>query len=115
MNTREAELLQTLAELADFLDRYGETRWAAHFRQCRDDLDYLIQERAPRSKRASVAARIRSAYGGMGSFNDLVICPQNGHPVRESDGHAVNQTLQELASQVYDLSWLYQRCDGADL
>lgn len=108
MKDAEAYLLQALAELTDFLDRYRESGWAAHFQECRDELRYLIQQGAPGPEKAAVAARIRFIYGGMGSFNDLVICPQNGHPVRETDVRAINHTLRKLAGQVYDLSWLYQ-------
>ncbi|MBU0492706.1 MAG: hypothetical protein KKA73_15120 [Chloroflexi bacterium] len=84
------------------------TQWAAHFRECQDELLYLIQKGAPGAKKAAVASDIRSVYGGMGSFNDLVICPQNGQPVAKKDVNAVNRTLRKLASKVYALSWLYQ-------
>jgi len=108
MEQHEADLLQALAEVANFLDRYRETRWAAHFRQCWNDLGTLIQEGAPGPEKAAVAARVRSVYGGMGSFRDLVIHPLNGHPVQENDVNAVNQTLDGLAGRIYDLSFAYQ-------
>ena len=82
---RELRLLNSLAELADFLDRYNETHWAEHFRDYRNRLGCLIQENAPRAEKAVAASAIRSAYGGMGSFNDLFICRMNKHPVEESD------------------------------
>ena len=112
VEAHEADLLQALTELAGFLNRYGEDEWATYFRQCRDGLGYLIQENASRSERASVAARIRSVYGGMGSFRDLVIHPLNRHPVEEGAVSEVNQTLYELAGKVYDLSWLYQEAQN---
>ncbi|MEW6357763.1 MAG: hypothetical protein AB1696_15630 [Planctomycetota bacterium] len=105
---REQRLLDLMAELADFLDRYGEAHWAGHFRTCRERLGYLIQEDAPREEKAEAAAMIRSAYGGMGSFNDLIICRTNKHPVEESEEEAVNTELQRLSGEVYEASWLYQ-------
>lgn len=108
METHEAELVRTLAELADLLEQYGEPRWAAHFRQCWNDLRFLIQKGAPRAEKAVVAARIRSAYGGMGSFRDLVIHPLNGHPVEESMVDAANAILNDLSDRLYHRSFLYQ-------
>ena len=105
---REQQLLDLMAELADFLDRYDVTHWAEHFRDCREKLGYLIQEDAPREEKAEAAAMIRSAYGGMGSFNDLIICRTNKHPIEESEEKAVNAELQRQSEAVWEASWLYQ-------
>src|ERR1044071_4058037 len=41
------------------------------------------------------------AFGGMGSFNDLVLYSGNGHNMREGDVAAVNRHLDELRSDIY--------------
>jgi hypothetical protein len=46
--------------------------------------------------------RLLSAYGGMGSFNDLVITPLNGHNVSAGDVDRVNRELSRLRSEMYD-------------
>ena len=45
--------------------------------------------------------RLLSAYGGMGSFNDLVIHPVNGHCVAKDEVDRVNHSLAELRSGMY--------------
>ncbi len=40
-------------------------------------------------------------FGGMGSFNDLVLHPMNGHPVETNDVAEVNASLSDPRSTVY--------------
>lgn len=42
-----------------------------------------------------------SAFGGMGSLNDLVIHPRNGHAIEDDEISAVNEELGRLTSAVY--------------
>lgn len=58
------ELIKELEELIHFLDSQNESHWSLWFRRCHKMLinsDY------------SGIPRILGAYGGMGSFNDLVL------------------------------------------
>ena len=48
------------------------------------------------------ARQIISWYGGMGSFNDLMISTMNGHCIRPEDASEVNLRLNILLSTVYD-------------
>jgi hypothetical protein len=41
------------------------------------------------------------AYGGMGSFSDLLIHPANGHPIDSRDVDAVNNYLRTLGAAVW--------------
>ena len=45
-----------------------------------------------------------SAYGGMGSFNDLWLCAANGHRIDEMEVMGVNDTLSALRSEAYALA-----------
>jgi hypothetical protein len=85
------DLLAVLDSLSDLLARYDEHQWARWIktdRQCIagdvSGIDHLLR-----------------AYGGMGSLNDLVIMPINGHKVDPGDVDAVNARLSHLRSQAY--------------
>ena len=58
------ELIGELKELVVFLDKENESHWCAWFKRCLsmiENSDYQGIE------------RVLGAYGGMGSFNDLVL------------------------------------------
>lgn len=46
---------------------------------------------------------VLAAYGGMGSFNDLVLDPLNGYRGAPSECTALNEQLDTLRSQMWDL------------
>lgn len=46
---------------------------------------------------------IRSWFGGMGSINDLVLSPYNGHSLTERDEAKLNHLLQEELTNLYEL------------
>jgi hypothetical protein len=76
MATKLDELLETLDEIIQLLESDGERHWSRWMRQSRERLqnsDFLEIE------------HLLSAYGGMGSFNDLVICQsyENGDRLNE--------------------------------
>ena len=45
--------------------------------------------------------RLLHAYGGMGSFNDVVLTHLNGHPIDPSQEPSVNERLDALRSSMY--------------
>lgn len=45
-----------------------------------------------------------SAFEGMGSINDLVLHPINGHRIAESDVTKVNENLRALLSEAWELA-----------
>ena len=64
MGTETKELIGVLDQLALLLESDGETHWSVWIRKVRTRL--LNDD-------ASAIEHFRAAYGGMGSFNDLVL------------------------------------------
>jgi hypothetical protein len=87
-------LCDRLQETISLLEGVEERPWAELLRGYADliaDGDYEGVERLSR------------VFGGMGSFNDLVIHPLNGDTVAEADITPVNERLQALRSESHDL------------
>ena len=89
MNT----LIQLLIACEALLRSVGETFWAdkiqSALKKDGGTIDiYLLEE-------------ILSWYGGMGSFNDLLISSYNDHLVDEKDEERLNDELNRLRSQIY--------------
>ena len=97
MATKLDKLLKVLEEIIQILEADGEERWSHWMRQCRARLansDYLGIE------------HLLSTYGGMGSFNDLVICQsyENGQ-FRWKEGYVEkNNRLDELRGKAWELA-----------
>lgn len=88
---RRDRLLHNLDRGIDLYHRFRVTPW----------------EQWLRTDRARIAAgdadgltHMRSAYGGMGSINDLYICPWNGHPVTEAEWNPVTDRHEEIISAI---------------
>ena len=102
MATKLDELLEVLAEIIELLESDGEQHWSKWMRQSRARLvnsDY------------SGIKHLLSAYGGMGSFNDLVIgqCYENDQ-FRWKEGHIEkNNRLAELRSKAWEMADVMRR------
>lgn len=48
--------------------------------------------------------QVRRAFGGMGSLNDLVICPTNGHHIDARKIDQINRRLDRLRLRVFRAS-----------
>lgn len=83
-----------LRNLSGLLDQVGEEGWSSWARRAESRL----------ASGRAVPEDIRSAFGGMGSLNDLVIHPANGHEVASSEVEAVNTELDGLRSRIWQLS-----------
>ena len=89
--------MRNISELIQVLESDEEQHWSGWLHQSRERLinsDY------------SGIEHLLSAYGGMGSFNDLVICQscQNGN-FHWKDGHIeMNNMLDELRGQAWELA-----------
>ena len=46
---------------------------------------------------------VKGSFGGMGSFNDLIIHPMNKHSIKESEVESINKDLNYLRSKIYNL------------
>jgi hypothetical protein len=100
MHPEVKELAGLVQEAADLLLAHGETHWANWMRanaQRIRDLDF-----------GGVGGTL-AAFGGMGSINDLILHPINGHKIEESDVEPVNDGLRSLLERIYQLAWRLNR------
>ncbi len=93
---RRAEL--ALAGLVRLLEHSGEGRWLLWARR-----------HLERARVGSIDATVLDAYGGSGSFNDLVLDPENGHALERMQVPWANRLLTVLGERVYQLA--YERTD----
>lgn len=87
----EGELRQVLVELRDLLDDADEQFWAGWARDRLVALDSGALD--PRE--------VRRAFGGMGSLNDLLLDPFNGHTIEPDEVDALNARLRDLSSRLW--------------
>lgn len=88
-------LCDRLRETADLLRRVDEHHWCEWLEESLrriESSDFLGVE------------HLRSAFGGMGSFNDLIIASANGHSISEEEHWAVNARLVELQNELCELA-----------
>ena len=88
-------LCQRLRETSTLLRRAGESHWAK-----------WMDESLRRIENSDLAGvdHLLNAYGGMGSFNDLILMAANGHTVSDVDQHALNDRLATLRSELWELA-----------
>lgn len=89
---RYARLLENVAATRDLLDRVGADHWSGWMATVYAELGSL---------NAYGLTRLLGAYGGMGSLNDLVIHPVNGHSILDNDVDRVNGSLDALRTALY--------------
>ena len=77
------------------LECYDEVNWA-----------HRIREDASRLRSGDLTAitGFLGHFGGMGSLNDLTICPENGHRVTEAETTAANERLSGALSEAWSLA-----------
>lgn len=75
------------------LDAVGEEHWAAWLRE---DLRFWRESEDTRHH--------LSAYGGMGSINDVWLCQRNGHRVTDAQEPWVNELFQAFKGQCHTLA-----------
>ena len=76
-----------LKRIAELLASHGEPTWAASFEHFASEFDESPE---------LAKGRIRSVFGGMGSFNDIVLHGPNGVPLGPE-----NEELDRLRSELY--------------
>lgn len=86
-------LIQLLITCEALLRNVGEDFWA-------DKLLRIVQ-RSGSSLDMNLIEEIISFYGGMGSFNDLIISHHNDHVVKGKDEDRLNNELAKLRSEIY--------------
>ncbi len=80
-----------LKELDELLDLVGETAWRHKIQ------DALLMPEVKQSE------HILGWFGGMGSFNDLLLCEINDHLVSPNNYDAVNDRLEKLRSSLLEV------------
>jgi hypothetical protein len=97
MHPEVAELAALADEVAELLTGCGEMSWGEWFRK---------DARRIRNLDLYGVEHLKLAYGGMGSVNDLVLHPRNGHTLRDDEIGPANERLRSLLSKV---SWLAKK------
>lgn len=97
VDEREADewytrLVANVTAARELLTQFGEDHWASWMAAVHGDLT---------ARDAHGLKRLIGAYGGMGSFNDVVIHPVNGHSVAEDDIDRANRSLAGLRTVMY--------------
>jgi hypothetical protein len=87
-----AGLKSSLDQTIALLREHGERQWLSWAERCRHELDAYD---------AAAFDHILGAYGGMGSFNDLLILAWNGHLVGPEREPAVNDHLGNLRTAIW--------------
>jgi hypothetical protein len=90
-NSSRDPLLSLLREVVDLMKAHNERRWVFRLE---GDLERL------REGDTGAIEHLLSVYGGMGSFNDLYLCEQNGHKISLGETAPVNERLRGLASRI---------------
>lgn len=86
-------LIQLLVTCEGLLRKVGELCWA-------DKITHLLQKGGGTID-IYLSEEIISWYGGMGSFNDLIISEYNDHLVGGEDEDKLNDELNRLRSAIY--------------
>lgn len=92
-------LCARLRDVIQLLERVGASYWA--------DWMQTALTRIERSDFSGVE-KVCGAYGGMGSFNDLII--QLGpHQIAANEADGANEELERLRGEIYELAMLIKR------
>ena len=95
MDTTVTKLHSVLEDAIQLLEKHNVRNWA----------EWLKKDIA-RIQRSDIygVEHLLSLFGGMGSFNDVYICEENGYSINDDEILIVNERLSELRSEIYDLS-----------
>ena len=89
------KLADTVSQIAQLLRQYDVSFWP-------DELSEINNRITQRW--AEGPTLLLKLYGGMGSLNDVYICPENNHKIQTEDVQDVNHTLSQLTSKAYSLA-----------
>jgi len=88
-------LIEILERSASLLRNHDEDNWASWL-----ESDRALLERGD----FRGVTHFLSAFGGMGSLNDVTLLASNGHVLAVVDSDRITATLRTLLSQGYDLA-----------
>ncbi len=90
-----SELCERLREVVAILHAAEDAAWPDWFEK--------LLARIEQGKLSAVGDLL-GCYGGMSSFNDLVLTPVNGHRVEADEEYTINNRLDALRRRMYDLA-----------
>ena len=91
MDQAVESLVKVVQETSDFLQSFNEKHWSSWLAKNAElirKLDFGGVE------------HLLSAFGGMGSINDLVISPINSHQIEENKVSEANERLREMLNLI---------------
>ena len=100
MDPKTKELLSLLDQTIELLDRYEEAHWSRRLEKAKKRIE---------NRDFSGVTYLLSAYGDLGSFNDLVIHPLNGHKIDDDVVPAVNEKLDSLRGRMFEVAGQIKR------
>jgi len=100
MAAKMTRLIDLLSETVAFLRSHNETHWASWIGE---DLALL------KAEDPAGAEHFLRAFGGMGSLNDFILSPVNGHRLTESETAAANGKLRSLLAEARELAEQFER------
>lgn len=95
MHPEVEELANLIQEASILLLTHGEKSWGDWLR---------IDAQRVRSLDFYGVEHMLSAFGGMGSINDLVLSPMNGHIIEVKDVANANEKFRNLLGRIYKVA-----------
>jgi len=95
MDSNTNALTDKLREACALLVATGEEHWARWMSQSLSEIE---------NGNLSGVDQLLNAYGGMGSFNDLILTSYEGHSLDDADCRRWNLQLDSLRSEMYALA-----------
>ena len=92
MNELKDKLIKELGDLIAHLNIFEEGNWSSIF--------IKVQKLINNGDRRGLDS-LKDMRGGMGSFNDLVICQINGHKIEKNQEEFANKELIRLGELVF--------------
>jgi hypothetical protein len=90
----EEQLLRDLDSCLKLLEGVGESHWSQSIRKA-------VGQFAESGQSVQLARTVQGWFGGMGSFNDLILSGLNGHNVAPGSETIVNSSLTCLRRSIY--------------
>ncbi len=93
VNELQDKLIKELQNLISHLDRYEEKNWSMNFSKIKKLIEH--------GDKRGIKFLKNMFAGGMGSFNDLIICKMNGHKIKKNEEDFANIELKRLSNIVF--------------
>jgi hypothetical protein len=97
---KEGEIQRLVSQLRSLLEQHQVDFWAQHLAELEEQFKIAYASNKDSAKR-DILDKLDELYGGMGSFNDVVITSQHGDAVARDAEVAVNEQLNNLRQQLY--------------